>query len=315
MIGRVVEIANDDRALHVARGFLVVTEQSSGTELGRVPLDDVLAVIAYGIGTTFSNGLLARLCERNTPLVIVDRTYNPVGMLLATVGNIQQARRFDAQIAASRPTRKRIWADIVRAKVANQAALLSAVAGTSNRLTALAQTVRSGDPTNVEAQAARLYWRMLFGAGFRRDRTAGGINALLNYGYAITRAATARAVVAAGLHPTLGIHHSNVCNGYRLVDDLMEPFRPHVDAQVWLLAASGRTRLDPPTKRDLVDVLSQDLKCDAGRRPVSVCLQSLAISVASVFLGDSAAVELPSPQVTGDAGRRIARATGHRDSA
>lgn len=315
MIGRVVEIVGDDRALHVDRGFLVVSERNSASEVGRVPLDDISAVMAYGPGNTFSNALIARLCERNTPLVVVDRIYNPVGMLLPTVGNTQQARRFDAQIGASLPTRKRIWADIVRAKVANQAALLRVIGSTPNRLTALVPTIRSGDSTNVEAHAARIYWRLLFGADFRRDRVLSGTNAFLNYGYAILRAATARAVVAAGLHPTLGVHHSNAGNAFRLVDDLIEPFRPFIDAQVWLLAASNRSHLDPTSKKDLVGVMSQDLRTEAGRRPVTICLQALATSVASVFLKEAEAVDLPFAQTAIGLERRVARTLQHRDSA
>ena len=117
---------------------------------------------------------------------------------------------------------------------------------------ALASRVRSGDPSNLEALGARRYWRLLFGEEFRRDRHATGVNALLNYGYMVARAATARAVVAAGLHPSIGVHHSHAENVMRLVDDLVEPFRPLVDLQVWHLVRSGHTGVSPMTKRPLV---------------------------------------------------------------
>ena len=97
----------------------------------------------------------------------------------------------------------------------------------------LTKVVHSGDPENVEARAARFYWRRLMGENFRRDADQIGLNAHLNYGYAIMRGAMSRAVVGAGLSPGLGLHHRSRLNPFQLVDDLMEPFRPIVDIAVW----------------------------------------------------------------------------------
>ena len=119
----------------------------------------------------------------------------------------------------------------MRAKLQQQGAALEATGAPTAPLTMLARRVRSGDPDNLEAQGAQKYWRLLFGDDFRRDQQGAGLNGMLNYGYTVLRAATARAVVSAGLHPTLGIHHSNEGNAMRLVDDLMEPFRPMVDCK------------------------------------------------------------------------------------
>src|SRR5690606_10653558 len=120
----------------------------------------------------------------------------------------------------SLPLRKRLWASFVKAKLQQQAAVLEAVGAPTAPLAYLVRKVKSGDPDNVEAQGARRYWGLLFGESFRRDRSADGANGLLNYGYTVMRAATARAVIAAGLHPSLGLHHSNDNNAMRLVDDL-----------------------------------------------------------------------------------------------
>src|SRR5690606_215333 len=140
--------------------------------------------------------------------------------------------RIEAQAAASRPMAKRLWADLVRAKVRAQAAALAEFSQPPLVLETLAKRVRSGDPVNIEAQAAQRYWPSLFGPDFRRDRSADGVNALLNYGYMVLRASAARAVVSAGLHPSLGIHHKSAGSSLRLADDLMEPFRPAVDILV-----------------------------------------------------------------------------------
>lgn len=133
------------------------------------------------------------------------------------------------------------------------------------------------------------------GPGFRRDRNQDGVNALLNYGYTVLRAATARAVLAAGLHPAIGLHHSNDANAMRLVDDLMEPFRPMIDLEVVALQAQGELAVSPKTKRALALVLFKDMQTEAGRTPVTVCLQKLASSLAQVLLKQRDALELPQP--------------------
>ena len=276
MIGRIVEVADDRRHLSLSRGFLVVQDtEGERKELGQVPLDDIAAVIANAHGLSYTNNLLVALAQRGAPFVLCAANHNAVGMLLPVDGNYQQAKRYDAQIAAAKPTHKRLWAEVVRAKLQQQAAALEAAGAPTPPLTALVSKVRSGDPDNIEAQGARRYWTLLFGEGFRRDQDGGGINGLLNYGYTVLRACTARAIVAAGLHPTLGIHHSNEGNAMRLVDDLMEPFRPVIDLKVWLLARNNERQVTPETKRALVRTLYDDMETSSGATPVMACAQRL----------------------------------------
>jgi CRISPR-associated protein Cas1 len=296
MIGRMVEVADDQRHLFVHRGFLVVKDtEGERKELGQIPLDDVAAVIANAHGITYTNNLLVALAERCAPFVLCGANHNAVGMLLPIDGNYQQAKRFDAQIEAGKPTIKRLWADIVRAKLQQQAAALEAAGAPVAPLSALSAKVRSGDPDNLEAQGARRYWGLLFGGDFRRDQSAGGLNAMLNYGYTVLRAATARAVVAAGLHPTLGLHHSNENNAMRLVDDLMEPFRPMIDLKVWQLEREGECHITPDSKRALVRTLYDDMQTGMGATPVMVCVQRLATSLTQVYLGEREKLDLPLP--------------------
>ena len=296
MIGRIIEVADDRRHLFVSRGFLVVQDtEGERKELGQVPLDDIIAVIANAHGLSYSNNLLVALAERGAPFVLCAANHNVVGMLWPVDGNFQQAKRFDAQLAASKPTHKRLWADIVRSKLLQQAAALEAAGARVAPLAALVAKVRSGDPDNLEAQGARRYWRFLFGNDFRRDQSGSGLNALLNYGYTVLRAATARAVVAAGLHPTLGLHHCNEGNPMRLVDDLMEPFRPMVDLLVWQLQRRGEPQISPDTKRALVRSLYDDMQTSSGATPAMVCMQRLAVSLAQIYLGERDKLDLPLP--------------------
>jgi CRISP-associated protein Cas1 len=296
MIGRIVEVADDKRHLFMHRGFMVVQDsEGARKELGQVPLDDIAAVIANAHGITYTNNLLIALAERGAPFVLCAANHNAVGMLLPIEGNFEQSKRIEAQIAASVPTHKRLWAAVVRSKLEQQAAALEATGGPTAPLTALVAKVKSGDPENIEAQGARRYWGLLFGESFRRDQDGAGLNAMLNYGYTVMRSATARAVIAAGLHPSIGLHHSNDNNAMRLVDDLMEPFRPVIDLKVWQLKNNQEDSITPDTKRALVRTLYDDMQTGAGATPVMVCMQKLATSLAQVYLGERERLELPLP--------------------
>lgn len=296
MIGRIVEVADDRRHLSLYRGFMVVQDtEGERKELGQVPLDDIAAVIANAHGLSYTNNLLVALSERGAPFVLCAANHNAVGMLLPIDGNFEQAKRIEAQIAASLPTRKRLWAAVVRSKLEQQAAALEATGAPTAPLSALISKVKSGDPDNIEAQGARRYWGLLFGDTFRRDQDGGGINGMLNYGYTVLRACTARAVIAAGLHPSIGLHHSNDNNAMRLMDDIMEPFRPVIDLKVWHLCRNGEDQVTPETKRALVRTLYDDMQTEAGATPVMACAQKLATSLAQVYLGEREKLDLPLP--------------------
>lgn len=298
MPGRIVEIADDRRHLSVLRGFLVVEAVGpDGQELGRIPLDDIAAVIANAHGLSYTNNLLVALAERGISFVLCSANHNAAGLLLPVEGHNQQAGRMQAQLAAARPLQKQLWASLVRAKLRQQAWVLAQCDKPTAPLTALITKVRSGDSGNIEAQGAQRYWPLLFGPTFRRDRSADDLNSLLNYGYTVLRAATARSVVAAGLHPTLGLHHHNAGNAMCLVDDLMEPFRPLIDLKVWQLHQQGTEAVDPDSKRALAYVLYQDVASSLGRTPVQHAIQQLATSLAQVYAGERLELELPEPGV------------------
>ncbi len=298
MQGRIVEVAEDRRHLSVYRGFMLVHNTGDERqELGRVALDDMAALIASAYGISYTNNLLVALAERGVPFVLCAANHKPVGMLWPIDGHHLQAHRFDAQIACTLPTKKRLWASLVKAKLVQQAAVLEATGVAAAPLQTLAKNVRSGDPDNLEAQGARKYWGLLFGPLFRRDQEADGLNALLNYGYTVLRAATARAVVAAGLHPSIGLHHSHDNNAMRLVDDLMEPFRPIVDWTVWQLQHTQPCYINPETKRALVKSLYLDLATPAGNTPVLFAIQKLATSLAQVLTNERTELDLPYPCV------------------
>ncbi len=290
-LGRIVEITEEGRHLAKDRGFLVV--QAGREEAGRVPLDDLMAVMATARGTSVSVALLAALAERGVPFVVPSANFAPAALLWPVEGHHAVSRRMAAQIDRTRPMEKRLWQQIVAAKIRRQGWALHRAGAPSGAFGRLARLVKPGDPENMEAQAARRYWPLMMGAGFRRDQHAPGANALLNYGYAVVRAGVARAICAVGLHPALGVFHRNPQNPMPLADDLMEPFRPAVDDAVRLLLAEDVTEVTVAAKRRLVALLWQDEPTDAGMSPLATVILRSAQSLAESYLSGAAMLAFP----------------------
>lgn len=299
MIGRVVEIANNNRHLSLYRGFLIIQSKPKMDELARIPLDDILAVIAHAYGITYTNNILVEFANRNIPFVLCNEFHNPVGVLWPLDGHHLQGRRIDAQLEATLPKKKQLWARIVQCKITQQALVLEHFGIDARKLHRMAKEVKSGDSENKEGQAARLYWSVLFEDKFSRNRSLPGINAFLNYGYTIIRAAMSRAIIAAGLHPSIGLHHCNDSNPMRLTDDLMEPYRPIVDAAIKELTLkdpklSNSEDITPEIKTLLVQCLFRDaINSDKQSSPVMVSMQNLATSLAQFFLKERITLILP----------------------
>ncbi len=293
MVSRVVEVATDGRHISINRGFLAVADH--GEEVGRIPLDDIAAVVANAHGLTYTNNALVELSTRGIPIVLCGPNHMPAAIVWPVDAHHMQTGRMNDQISASLPMKKRLWAQLIRAKILAQAATLAAVGAQHTGFYLLSQKVRTGDPDNVEAEAARRYWPLLLGIDFRRDKDGGEINGMLNYGYAVLRAGVARSVMAAGLHPSFGLMHSNRSNPMVLVDDLMEPFRPNVDREVWRLAQSGTREVDRDAKTALARMMVIDLPTNIGLSPLMVCAERLAQSLARVYAGEARALELPLP--------------------
>jgi CRISPR-associated protein Cas1 len=212
-------------------------------------------------------------------------------MVLSLDSHHAQAERFRRQAAMPGPRRKRLWRSIVQDKIRAQAAVLEEVLQSDEGLRALVPRVRSGDPDNVEARAARRYWSKLFPDGrFRRRDGEDVRNARLNYGYAVLRSVTARAVCGAGLHPSFGLFHSNAYNPFALADDLMEPFRPLID----LVAHAGQeTELSPETKHKLIGVMLSRYSAGGEERTLVDILTRVAHSLARIVMGGREALWLP----------------------
>ncbi len=290
---RVVDLSSDGLHVAVYRGFLTVSKDHE--EIGRVALDDIGGVIAHAHGLTWSNTVFTRLSERAVPVVLCAANHAPVACVWPLEGNHLQGARLNAQVDASRPMAKRLWRDIVVAKIRMQGAVLASVGAEAGAFDMLARKVRSGDPDNVEAQAARRYWQALMGADFRRDQAGEGTNALLNYGYTVLRAVVSRSICAAGLHPAIGLHHANRANAFALADDLMEPYRPIVDRAVYNLVRDGLGEVTSQTKAALAALTALDLSAPHGMSPLHVHATRLAQQLAALFGKEGGAFDLPTP--------------------
>jgi CRISPR-associated protein Cas1 len=230
MIKRTIEVSTP-AALSVRRNQLIIKSEETGEH--SVPIEDLGILLLSNPAISVSHRVHSACVQHNATVVFCDEKFLPAGIPLPLSGNHLAAKVFGQQLALSEPKKKRFWQAIVCRKIAEQSKALDEVGGDGGELRKFICKVKSGDTSNMEAQAARQYWSELFGKGFRRRPDAPGINVLLNYGYAVIRAAVARGLVGAGLNPLFGLKHSNQYNSMPLVDDLMEPFRAWVDVVVW----------------------------------------------------------------------------------
>ncbi len=306
MIKRTIEISQNPAHLTVRDGqLLILRKEHPPSRLpanppnlaASVPCEDIGVLLVEHSGCTFSHAALTALLEHDAAVVICGRDHLPAGLLLPVGRHSQIVPRIGQQIAVSRPLRKRLWKQIVQSKIRAQAANLPAGSAARTRLAVLARSVRSGDPDNVEAQAARTYWGgyrdVLSDPGFRRDPDGATPNNLLNYGYAVLRAAVARALVAAGLLPALGIQHCHRANAFALADDLLEPLRPLVDQRVLELVRDGHTELIPAAKAALLELLTLRVRTGDQAGPLMVALHRYVASLVRCFAGESTSLEIP----------------------
>jgi len=294
MINRILDFSESPARLRVRYAQLIV--QRENLPEVSMPLADLAVVVVAHPQVTFSQAVLSGLASAGGVFVTCNGQNLPVGMMLPLTCHHAQTERFAAQARAALPVRKRLWRQLVRAKIAAQAALLVELRGTDFGLQQLAGLVRSGDPSNIEARAARRYWSRLFAdLDFRRHRENEDQNILLNYGYAVLRAIVARAICAAGLHPSLGIHHHNRYNAFCLADDLMEPFRPAVDRAVaeYMSTHDEPYQLESSAKQNIIGELTGRFIINGEQRTLFDAAARMASSLAEVFLGNAERLELP----------------------
>jgi CRISPR-associated protein Cas1 len=295
MIKRTVEISRQPAHLSVELDQLVL--RRDGQIVGRVPCEDLGVLLVDHPASTYTHAALATLMRFDTAVVVCGRDHLPAGILLPLAEHTQVVWRIEDQMRASLPTKKRLWRQLVSAKIRAQAENLPAGSAAHKKLSALASQVRSGDPANVEAQAARVYWGVWLAKeeGFYRDPAGPSPNHFLNYGYAVLRAAVARAIVGSGLAPAIGIHHSNRSNAFCLADDLLEPLRPLVDKRAREIHLAGTREMDRAAKAGLLETLTQTVRIGERTGPLFVQLHRMVASFVRCLAGTASELEIPVP--------------------
>jgi CRISPR-associated protein Cas1 len=281
--------------LSVADGQIVVTQDDGEV---RLALEDIAWVVLDVPHATVSSTLLSACMENGIAMIVTDATHTPSGVVLPFHRHFRQGGIALAQASMGAPLRKRLWQAMIRAKIVNQAAALDLVGRDgATGLRAMARLVGSGDPDNVEARAAREYWGCMFTA-FRREDGGDTRNMMLNYGYAVIRSCVARALVATGLLPALGVNHASATNAFNLADDIVEPFRPFVDVLVWRTIGEGRCAREPLTidqRRAMAAIMLTDCTmADETMTLLAASEKASASLVRAIQSGTSEVLELPA---------------------
>jgi CRISPR-associated protein Cas1 len=295
MTDRILDLSESFGHVSVHQGLFCL--ERKGEDKITIPFEEIIAVIGAHRQLTFTQAFFARLVEAGGVFVACDEKSRPVALMLPLEGHYLQTEQFLLQAQVAQPVKKRLWQAIIQSKIKAQARTLKEIRGRDYGLEAMAERVRSGDTANMEGQAARRYWQYIFEdePDFRRDRDAEGKNALLNFGYTMLRAITARAICGAGLHPSLGINHHNRYNAFVLADDLMEPFRPVIDKAVACFEFEDplKPRLDQKAKRALYEALYCTVSLNEEQRTLFDVLTRMCASIVQVYKGNRKNMILP----------------------
>lgn len=268
-----------------------------GEEEYTVPIEDIGVLMLDSPQIGITQPVISALLANDAVIISCNASHHPDGIMTPISGNALHSSILKVQLNASIPLCKQLWQQTVKEKILNQSALLEATGADPKPLQYWARKIRSGDPDNYEGRAAKHYWQRLFPLefSFSREREGRPPNNLLNYGYAILRASVARAVVSSGLHPAVGIHHKNQYNSFCLADDIMEPYRPYVDALVLKIVKSGESsdELSPAFKKELLSILTSDVIMDNERKPLMTALSTTTRSLVSCYAKEARTIKYP----------------------
>jgi len=269
-----------------------------GSNVCSIPIEDIGLVVLENPQITLTHALLNSLIENNTGLITCNSSHMPSGLFLSLNSNQTQSEILRYQLNSSEPLKKQLWQQTISAKIRNQAMNLRILGINVDNMLLWSRKVRSGDPDNYEGRAAAYYWSKFFYMidDFKRDREGEPPNNLLNYGYAILRAITARALAGSGLLPILGIHHSNKYNAYCLADDIMEPYRPFVDNLVFSILNNGEDffEINSSIKKQLLSISIIDVNIDDTTSPLMIAMQRTTASLVKCFSGEAKKILYPN---------------------
>lgn len=231
------------------------------------PLEDMAFLILDTQQVSLTAALMARCAEAGCLVICCNDKHMPCGSLLPFHTFYRHAETLQRQITLSEARKKRLWQQIIRRKILNQAwSLHRAGKPEAERLSVLSAKVKSGDSDNVEGAAARLYWQYWEEHFNRNQDGEDRLNVMLNYGYALVRALTARELAGRGFSPSLGVHHRSMANAFNLADDMLEPWRPFVDSLALAIRRKtpGQTAFCLEDRRALANIFFQPVRMDGA---------------------------------------------------
>lgn len=220
--------------------------------------------------------------------IVCDEVHTPVGVYLPFHTHTRQAGVARKQLEWTDTWRGSVWQQIIRQKILNQAAVLDYAGHTkATMLRVMSTRIKPLDDDGHEAFAAKNYFPALFGAEFTRDVSVDARNAALNYGYAIVRAAVARALVGYGFLPCVGIFHDNALNAFNLADDMMEPWRPLLDKLVASLKLENQATLEKEHRTALLGILTTQVRIGGQTHSFLNAVDKMAESLSTATMKNS----------------------------
>lgn len=294
MLKRTIYIGNP-AYLKIKENQLIVQSTETKEEKGRVPIEDMALLLLDHPQITLSAQLLNSLMGNNVALIHCDQHHLPNGLMLPLVGHTELTERWRYQLNVSIPLKKQLWRQTIEVKINNQKELLRIHKQPTEAMEVYLSKLISGDETNMEGKAANHYWKYIL-SDFQRARFGAAPNSLLNFGYAILRSIVARALVSSGMLPAQGLFHKNKYNPYCLADDIMEPYRPFVDALVvdYIGLYPKEEALTKEAKAHLLTLATQDVSIDAKKRPLLVAVTITTASLYKCFTGERRTILYPS---------------------
>lgn len=210
----------------------LVFKSAAGSEM--IHLSEIDVLILETMDITITSMLIKRLIDEKIVVLFCDDKRLPQSMLLDLYGRYDNSKQIRKQIQWEERKKDEAWLQVIDQKIKNQTSLLMELdmVEKADRLYELGKKIAVGDPSNVEAHVARIYFNALFGNQFTRNDPI-PLNAGLNYGYSLILALFSREIVLNGCLTQLGMMHTNQFNRYNLASDLMEPFRPLIDTIVY----------------------------------------------------------------------------------
>lgn len=267
-------VISQSARLSLSDNCLIIQQE----ETSRIPIEQIESLIIESQQVSLSSALMVELVANDVSVIFCDQKHSPMFEAVPFQSTTYFPKNIELQIGWDEDRKIKIWTTVLQEKICHQAMLLDQLGmAKSEELFEIAKNMTEQNAAESEAQAARIYFRALFGSQFRR-RTDNDINAMLNYGYSIILSSVNRSVVQHGYLTALGIGHYGCKNPYNLSCDIMEPFRPHVDRYVW---EHKERKFDSGIRKELIALPLQEIAFKGKQVSLGTAIDMSTIEIIS----------------------------------